>query len=93
MERSVASATVRLPSWLSSAPPTGIPPPVNFTVTLGGNTIYAPNGSAVVQYGPTVPFQAFQAEGYDAGSVVNATVPDAPTIIAWAQALLGAGAH
>lgn len=70
-----------------------IPPPVNFTVTLGGNTIYAPNGSAVVQYGPTVPFQAFQAEGYDAGSVVNATVPDAPTIISWAQALLGAGAH
>jgi hypothetical protein len=36
-----------------------------------------------------VPFQTFQAEGYDQGSVVNATMPDAQTIIAWGMALLG----
>jgi hypothetical protein len=66
-----------------------IPPPANFTVTMGGNTIYVPNASCVVNFGSTVTFQAFQAAGYDHGSVVNGTMPDAQTIIEWGMALLG----
>jgi hypothetical protein len=65
-----------------------IPPPVNFTITLGGNTIYAPNSDCVVNFDKSVSFQEFQAQGYDSGSVVNGTMPDAQTIISWGQQLL-----
>mmetsp|Transcript_14885 Transcript_14885/g.44162 ORF Transcript_14885/g.44162 Transcript_14885/m.44162 type:complete len:907 (-) Transcript_14885:74-2794(-) len=58
-----------------------------FTITMGGNKVYAPNANATVKCGKTVSFTDFVASGLDPGS----TIDDAPTaaqIIAWGQALL-----
>ena len=59
----------------------------SFTVTMGGNKVYAPNKQASITCGKTMDFAAFQASGLDVGT----TIEDAPTaaeIIAMGQALL-----
>lgn len=59
-----------------------------FTVTLGGNKVFAPNASATVVCGKSMSFAEFQATGLDPGSTI-ADAPTAAEIIAMGQKLLG----
>ena len=59
----------------------------SFTVTLGGNKVYAPKKSVTINCGKTMGFAEFEASGLDEGT----TIEDAPTaaeIIAMGQAIL-----
>ena len=74
--------------------PDALPPPAEFAarLALAGNAFIAPNASTRFQGpGDSVAYQAFQAQGYDTSSVVSGDVPDAPTVISWARALLLGG--
>jgi hypothetical protein len=68
-----------------------LPPPAEFVqrLTIANNTVWAPAGSAGYEGpGGFKNFSAFQAAGYDAGSVVMAGTPDPATIIGWMRAVL-----
>ena len=74
--------------------PDALQPPAEFgaRLALGGNAFLARNASTRFQGpGDAVDYRAWQAQGYDASSAVSGDVPDAPTVIAWARALLLAG--
>lgn len=74
--------------------PDALQPPAEFgaRLALGGNAFLARNASTRFQGpGDAVDYRAWQAQGYDASSAVSGDVPDAPTVISWARALLLAG--
>lgn len=58
-------------------------------MTLGNNTIYAPDGNVTISCGSqTIDAATFHSRGYDRGTVVRSGLPSNETIIAWAQTLL-----
>jgi hypothetical protein len=74
--------------------PDALVPPAEFAqrLVLGNNAFFAPQNDTKFQGpGDAVRYQDFQALGYDATSVVRGDMPDAPTVIAWARALLISG--
>lgn len=58
-----------------------------FTVTMGGNKLYAPNKSATVSCGKRMSFQDFAGSGLDPGTEIF-DAPTADEIIKMGQALL-----
>lgn len=56
-------------------------------ILLGGNEVYAPNASVVVNCGKTFTFAAWSALGLDVGSTVH-ELPDSDTIVEWARQTL-----
>lgn len=68
----------------------GSQPLVNFTVTMGNNRVYAPGAQVTLQCQGSMTFQQFEAQDFDAGTVLyDANALNFTTIIQWGRDVLG----
>ena len=79
------SPYIRVPGDLK-----GDPQGLRDGLTLGGNTIYAPDKNCAVNIGgSSFTLAEFQADGFDQSSTLSSDVPDAATMVSWMETLLG----
>jgi hypothetical protein len=63
-------------------------PTIGFTVTMGNNSIYAPNADVTISCSGSLTFAEFEASGLDPGTAVYDS-PSIETMLQWGCDVLG----